>query len=89
MINKISIDISFENSLLFIISHPQSLIAVIVFCIDTSFKKDISKNKMLLSYLIISVLFSFYMILVDNSNLNNIFHIVAFDDKNSGFNLFF
>ena len=44
---------------------------------------------MLLSYLIISVLFSFYMILVDNSNLNNIFHIVAFDDKNSGFNLFF
>ena len=44
---------------------------------------------MLLSYLIISVLFGFYMILVDNSNLNNIFHIVAFDDKNSSFNLFF
>ncbi len=42
---------------------------------------------MLLSYLIISVLFGFYMILVDNSNLNNIVHIDAFDEQKFRFQL--
>ena len=58
-----------------------------MFSLDTPFKKEIWKNKMLLIYLIVSALFGYYLILVDDSFFIEIFNIKVFDDQKFRFEL--
>ena len=87
ILNKNSEEPCFENTVLFIICYLQCLIVIIMFSLDTPFKKEIWKNKMLLIYLIVSALFGYYLILVDDSFFIEIFNIKVFDDQKFRFEL--
>ena len=61
----------------------QIVTVVIVFSTGTQFKKEIWNNKLLLVYLVITVLFGYYLILVPN--VNSFFQLLPMNDQNFRF----
>ena len=78
---------SYDNTILFIYYYLQSIMCVIVFSLNTPFKKGLIKNTMLLLFLIASVLFAIYLIFVENQYLFNLFNIVEIKNQNFKFSL--
>lgn len=72
---------SYENTTLFLISYLQIIIVIIVFSIESKFKKSVVKNKALLGYLAFDVLFGYYLILVPDNGVDEFFGLLTFDDQ--------
>ena len=71
----------YENTLLFLIGFLQCLICVIISSSSKPFKKGILDNRLLLGYLIIMGLFGYYLILVPESGVDEVFQMKEIEDQ--------
>ena len=65
----------------------QCIITIIIFSLNTPFKKDLSENKYHIFYLIGNVLFAIYMIFINNSFIYDFFGLIDIENQNFKFTL--
>ena len=76
-----------DNTVLFIYYYLQSIITIIIFSLDTPYKKELSQNKYLVFYLVANVLFAIYIIFIYNSFLYHFFGIIEIENQNFKFTI--
>ena len=76
-----------DNTILFMYYYLQSIITIIIFSIDTPFKKELSENKYLVFYLVANTLFAIYIIFIYNSFLYKFFGLINIENQNFKFTL--
>ena len=76
-----------DNTIIFIYSYLQSIITIIIFSLDTPFKKDLSQNKYLIFYLVGNVLFAIYIIFIYNTYIYDFFGLINIENQNFKFTL--
>ena len=60
---------------------------MIIFSLDTPYKKELSQNKYLVFYLVANVLFAIYIIFIYNSFLYHFFGIIEIENQNFKFTI--
>ena len=85
MLNQEWYNDTYDDTVLFIYSFLQSIICVLVFSINVPFKKGLSKNMLLLLFLISSILFANYLFFAYNESLYKYFRIVEIQNQNFKF----
>ena len=76
-----------DNTILFIYYYLQCIITIIIFSLNTPFKKDLSENKYHIFYLIGNALFAIYMIFINNSFIYDFFGLIDIENQNFKFTL--
>ena len=76
-----------DNTVLFMYYYLQSIITIIIFSLDTPFKKELSQNKYLVFYLVANVLFAIYIIFIYNSFMYNFFGLIEIENQNFKFTI--
>ena len=67
--------------------YLQSIITIIIFSLDTPFKKELSQNKYLVFYLVANVLFAVYIIFIYNNYIYEFFGLIDIENQNCKFTL--
>ena len=76
-----------DNTIIFMYSYLQSIITIIIFSLDTPFKKELSQNKYLVFYLVGNVLFAIYIIFIYNTYIYDFFGLINIENQNFKFTL--
>ena len=76
-----------DNTILFMYYYLQSIITIIIFSLDTPFKKELSQNKYLVFYLVANVLFAIYIIFIYNTYIYEFFGLINIENQNFKFTL--
>ena len=76
-----------DNTILFMYYYLQSIITIIIFSLDTPFKKELSQNKYLVFYLVGNVLFAVYIIFIYNTFIYDFFGLINIENQNFKFGL--
>ena len=76
-----------DNTIIFMYSYLQSIITIIIFSLDTPFKKELSQNKYLVFYLVGNSLFAIYIIFIYNTLIYEFFGLIDIGNQNFKFTL--
>ena len=76
-----------DNTILFMYYYLQCIITIIMFSLDTPFKKELSQNKYLVIYLVANVLFAIYIIFIYNTYLYDFFGLINIENQNFKFTI--
>jgi len=76
-----------DNTIIFMYYYLQSIITIIIFSLDTPFKKELSQNKYLVFYLVANVLFAVYIIFIYNNYIYEFFGLIDIENQNFKFTL--
>ena len=73
--------------IIFMYYYLQSIITIIIFSLDTPFKKELSQNKYLVFYLVGNSLFAIYIIFIYNPLIYKFFGLIDIENQNFKFTL--
>ena len=76
-----------DNTIIFMYYYLQSIITIIIFSLDTPFKKELSQNKYLVFYLVGNSLFAIYIIFIYNPLIYKFFGLIDIENQNFKFTL--
>ena len=76
-----------DNTILFMYYYLQCIITIIMFSLDTPYKKELSQNKYLVIYLVANVLFAIYIIFIYNTYIYGFFGLIDIENQNFKFTI--